>query len=154
MASRKKAKPEHEHDLRFWGCQNPPGVMAACMPCGYHELLGDGLTLEAITGKTKAHQPGAKGDGSAVTLTFEGAGPSFRAIRAHGTGLEGAVYVGCMRRHVPGPGVARGWTAELWGAAGGKPEDVDGWTGRTAGTRPEAERLVRDLLESGGPWWV
>lgn len=50
---------EPEHDLRFWGCQNPYGVMAVCMPCGYHELLGDGLTHEAITERTREHQPPA-----------------------------------------------------------------------------------------------
>jgi hypothetical protein len=45
-----------EHELRFWGCRMPNGIMAVCMPCGYHELLGDGITLAAITEKTKGHQ--------------------------------------------------------------------------------------------------
>jgi hypothetical protein len=49
-----KAKPAH--DLRFLRLPVPDGVMAACLPCGYHELLGDGLTIEVITERTKDHQ--------------------------------------------------------------------------------------------------
>jgi hypothetical protein len=48
------AKPQ-EHELRFWGCQNPRGIMAACLPCGYHELLGDGLPPEALAGLAALH---------------------------------------------------------------------------------------------------
>lgn len=45
-----------EHDLKFWGCMNPSGIMACCMPCGYHELLGDGLTFEQVAERTRDHQ--------------------------------------------------------------------------------------------------
>lgn len=51
-----------EHDLKFWGCMNPYGIMACCMPCGYHELLGDGLTYDQVTERTSDHQQGAPGD--------------------------------------------------------------------------------------------
>lgn len=52
-------QPNPEHDLKFWGCQNPYGVMACCMPCSYHELLGDGLTYEQVTERTRDHHPAA-----------------------------------------------------------------------------------------------
>lgn len=51
-----EAQQSPAHNLRFWGCQNPYGVMAVCMPCGYHELLGDGLTFDQVTERTRDHQ--------------------------------------------------------------------------------------------------
>lgn len=94
-------------------------------------------------------QAGPVTAGGGITLASEGDDPGFRAIRAHGTGLDGRVYVGCLRLLEDGT-----WRAELWAVAFEQAVNVTGRLSHTARTRKGAERLVREHLESEGPWWV
>ena len=90
-----------------------------------------------------------------ITLEFASRGPAVKAVIAHGTGLDGTVYVGVLRREEPRPGFGRGWWAELWPAPSGDPEAPAANPARLrCGQEKRLERELREKLRREGPWWA
>ena len=87
-----------EHELRFWGCQNPYGVMAVCMPCGYHELLGDGLTFDQVTERTRDHQ--AQPEADELRVRIHQHLRKYPDVTMHGIARVLKVNVSTIRRHL------------------------------------------------------
>jgi hypothetical protein len=75
-------------------------------------------------------------------------------VCVHGTGFEGRVYAGVIRRQGENrPGQSVTWRAELWRDLSAFPDAPAAEFLPAVAASKDAEKQVRALLREVGPWW-